>query len=170
MSKADVMAGRAYVSLYAKNDISKTLTKLKTELNDFGLSIMGIGSKVAGMGLAITGSLTAAVMHFANVGSELNDMSSRTGISTTALVELGYAAKMTGTSMESVERAIGKMQKNIAGVGEESGAVTAALSAIGLSSSRLAGLAPEDQFQLISESIAAIEDPAQRSVAANFCP
>lgn len=166
MAKADVMAGRAYVSIGMKSSITKDLNKLKTELNDFGSSIMGIGSKVAGMGLAITGSLTAAVMHFANVGSELNDMSARTGIGTTALVELGYAAKMTGTSMESVERAIGKMQKNIAGVGEESGAVTAALSAIGLSSSQLAGLAPEDQFQMISESIAAIEDPAQRSAAA----
>ena len=166
MSKADVMAGRAFVSIGMKSSITKDLNKLKTELNDFGSSIMSIGAKVSGMGLAITGSLTAAVMHFANVGSELNDMSARTGIGTTALAELGYAAKMTGTSMESVERAIGKMQKNIAGVGEESATVTAALSAIGLSSSRLAGLAPEDQFQLISESIAAIEDPAQRSAAA----
>jgi len=166
MSKADVQAGRAFVSIGMKSSITKDLNKLKTELNDFGSSIMGIGSKVAGMGLAITGSLTAAVMHFANVGSELNDMSARTGIGTTALGELGYAAKMTGTSMNSVERAIGKMQKNIAGVGEESGAVTAALNAIGLSSSRLSGLAPEDQFQVISESIAAIQDPAQRSAAA----
>lgn len=166
MSKSDVSAGRAYVSLFVKNDITKALTKAKQELNDFGSDVVGIGAKVAGMGAAITGSLTAAVMHFANVGSELNDMSARTGIGATALVELGYAAKMTGTSMESVERAIGKMQKNIAGVGEESGAVTAALSAIGLSSSQLAGLAPEDQFQMIAENIAAIKDPAQRSASA----
>jgi hypothetical protein len=166
MSKSDVAAGKAYVSIYVKNDVSKALGKLKTELNDFGSSIVGIGAKVAGMGAAITGGMAAAVMHFADAGSALNDMSARTGIGTTALAELGYAAKMTGADMGSVERAIGKMQKNIAGVGEESGAVTAALEAIGLSSSRLAGLAPEDQFQMISEQIADIEDPARRSAAA----
>ena len=166
MSKADVMAGRAYVSLYAKNDISKTLNKLKTELDDFGSSLMGIGSKVAGMGLAITGSLTAAVMHFANVGSELNDMSLRTGMSTTALVELGYAAKQTGTSMDTVEGAIGKMQKNLGQAGDEADKVVAALNAIHLSVAALSGLSPDQQFSKIAEGIAKINDPARRSAVA----
>jgi len=166
MSKADVMAGRAYVSLYAKNDVSKTLAKLKTELNDFGSSIMGIGAKVAGMGAAITGGFTAALVHFANVGSELNDMSARTGISTTALAELGYAAGMTGTEMTSLESGVKKMQKNLGGIGPESKKAHEALAAMGLTMDQISGLAPEDQFQAIAESIGAIEDPSQQAAAA----
>ena len=149
MSKADVSAGRAFVSLFVKSSITKDLQKAAGELNNFGSSIVGIGAKVAGMGVAITGSLTAAVLHFADVGSELNDMSARTGIGTTALAELGYAAKMTGTDMGAVEKTIAKMQKNLGEIGPESKKVSEALSQIGLSASQLAGMSPEDQFQLL---------------------
>jgi len=166
MSKADVSAGRAFVSLFVKSSITKDLQKAATELNDFGSSIVGIGAKVAGMGAAIVGSLSAAVLHFANVGSELNDMSARTGIGTTALAELGYAAKMTGTDMGTVEKTIAKMQKNLGEIGPESKKVSEALSQIGLSASQLAGMSPEDQFQTIAERIGEIEDPTKQAATA----
>lgn len=166
MSKADVSAGRAFVSLFVKSSITKDLQKASTELNDFGSSIVGIGSKVAGMGAAIVGSLSAAVMHFANVGSELNDMSARTGIGTTALAELGHAAGMTGASMGAVESALGKMQKNLGEIGPESAKVREALSQIGLSAEQLATMSPEDQFQAIAESIGSIEDPTKQAATA----
>ncbi len=166
MSKADVQAGAAYVSLYMKNDLSTALKKAQKELNDFGSSIVGIGAKIAGVGASITGGLTAAVMHFANVGSDLNDMSIRIGISTTALAELGYAADMTGTSMEAVEGSVKKMQKNLGGIGPESKKAQEALAAMGLSMDMISGLAPEDQFQAIAESIGSIQDPSQKAAAA----
>ena len=167
MAKADVMAGRAYVSLYAKTDqLTKALKTAQKDLNEFGSGIMGIGAGIAGMGAAITTGLTGALLHFADTGSALNDLSASTGISTTALAELGYAADMTGGSMEAVESAIGKMQKNLGGVGEESAKVKAGLEAMGLSVAQISGLAPEEQFQAIAEAIGAIEDPSQQSAAA----
>lgn len=167
MAKADVMAGRAYVSLYAKTDqLTKALKTAQKDLNEFGSGIMGIGAGIAGMGAAITAGFTGALMHFADTGSALNDLSARTGISTTALAELGYAADMTGGSMEAVESAIGKMQKNLGGVGEESAKVKAGLEAMGLSVAQIAGLAPEDQFQAIAEAIGGIQDPSQQAAAA----
>ncbi len=166
MSKADVAAGRAYVSIFVKNNISKTLDKIKTELSEIGSAAMSAGAKFTGVGLAITGSLTAAVMHFANVGSELNDMSKRTGLSTTAIVELGYAAKMTGKDIGTVEVAVKKMQKSLGEIGPESKSVAAAMEQIGLSVKELSGLKPEDQFQAIAEGIAAVEDPTRRAALA----
>src|SRR5690348_12301586 len=103
MSKADISAGRAYVTLFVKNLTTKPLRDAQRELASFGAGVVSIGANVAGLGAAITGGLVAAVAHFANVGSELNDLSARTGISTTALVELGYAAEQTGTDMETLE-------------------------------------------------------------------
>ena len=55
MAKADILAGRAYVSLYMKNDLSSALKKAQEEIDGFGSSIVGIGAKVAGMGAAIVG-------------------------------------------------------------------------------------------------------------------
>ncbi|MDZ4685024.1 MAG: hypothetical protein SH850_08030 [Planctomycetaceae bacterium] len=166
MSRADVSAGKAFVSLSMKDGMTKPLQDAKRELSEFGSGLLSIGSKVAGVGAAITGGLAAAVAHFANVGSDLNDMSVRTGISTTALVEFGYAAEMTGTDMETLEGGIKKMQKNLGGIGPEGKKATAALAAMGIVSDDISGLAPEDQFQAIAESIGAIEDPSQRAAAA----
>jgi len=166
MAKADIMAGRAYVSLYMKNGIPEVLKKAKEQLDGFGSSVVGLGAKVAGMGTAIVGGLTGAILHFADAGSALNDMSARTGIGTTALAELGYAAGMTGTAMESVESGVKKMQKNLGGIGPESKKAQEALAAMGLSMDMISGLAPEDQFQAIAESIGSIQDPSQKAAAA----
>lgn len=166
MSKADVSAGRSFVTLFMKDQLTKPLNKAQKQLTEFGSSLLGIGAKVASMGAAITGGLAAAVMQFAKVGSDLNDMSVRTGISTTALVELGYAADMTGTDMETLEGGIRKMQKNLGGIGPESKVAAESLAAMGIKLGDLKGLSPEDQFQAIAERIGAIEDPSRRAAAA----
>ena len=166
MSRADISAGRAYVSLFVKNGIPEALKKAKEQLDGFGSSVVGLGAKVAGMGTAIVGGLTGAILHFADAGSALNDMSARTGIGTTALAELGYAAGMAGASMESVESGVKKMQKNMGGIGPESKKAQEALAAMGLSMDMISGLAPEDQFQAIAESIGSIQDPSQKAAAA----
>jgi hypothetical protein len=167
MAKADIAAGRAFVSLYIKGTaFTKGLAKAQKELQSFGSSIAGIGASVAGMGAAITGSLTGAVLHFASVGDALDKMSLRTGVSSTALAELGFAAEQSGASMETVESALQRMQKNLGGIGPESIKTTAALEALGLSVDEIQGLSPEDQFQLIAERIGAIEDPTQKAAAA----
>lgn len=166
MSKADIQAGRAYVSLYMKNDLSTALKKAKEELDGFGSSLIGIGAKVAGVGTAIVGGLTGALMHFADMGSALNDLSARTGLSTTALAEFGYAAGMTGTEIGAFEAGVKKMQKNLGGIGPESKKAQEALAAMGLSMDMISGLAPEDQFQAIAESIGSIQDTSQKAAAA----
>lgn len=166
MAKADIQAGRAYVSLFVKNGIPEALKEASEQLNGFGSSVMGIGAKIGGMGAAIVGSLTGAIMHFADAGSALNDLSARTGIGTTALAELGYAAGMTGTEIASFESGVKKMQKNLGGIGPESKKAQEALAAMGLSMDMISGLSPEDQFQAIAESIGSIQDPSQKAAAA----
>lgn len=166
MAKADIMAGRAYVSLYVKNGIPEALKKAQEQLDGFGSSVVGLGAKVAGMGAAIVGGLTGAILHFADAGSALNDLSARTGIGTAALAEFGYAAGMTGTEIASFESGVKKMQKNLGGIGPESKKAQEALAAMGLSMDMISGLAPEDQFQAIAESIGRIQDPSQKAAAA----
>ena len=167
MARADVAAGKAYVSLYVKQgDLAKGLNKAKKELQDFGSGIAKVGAGVFAMGTTITGSLAGAVMHFANVGGALDDMSQRTGMSVAALVELGHAADMGGTDMATFEGAIGKMQKQLGAAGPEGKKLTETLAQIGLTTADLLNLSPDEQFSKIAAGIREIGDPAQKSAAA----
>lgn len=167
MAKSDVAAGKAYVSLYVKqSDLTKGLNKAKKELQNFGSGIAKVGAGIFAMGSTITGSLTGAIMHFASVGDALDKMSLRTGVSATTLAELGFAAEQSGASMETVESALQRMQKNLGGVGPESTKTTAALAELGLSIEDVQAMSPEDQFQTIGERIGQIADPSKKAAAA----
>lgn len=76
---------------------------------------------------------------FDSAGSQLNDMSTATGISVENLSFLKYAAEQSSTSIESIAKAAKFMQKN--------------------------GIDP-NQFEKIASSIAKITDPTQRAQAA----
>jgi hypothetical protein len=156
-----------FVSLYVKkSDFTKALEKAKKELTEFGTKIMGIGAGISAMGGAITGSLTGALLHFAKTGDELDKMSLRTGVSATALAELGFAAEQSGANMDTVESALKRMARNLGDIGPEGAKTRAALDAIGLSSENLQKLSPEDQFQAIAERIGDIQDPTKKAAAA----
>ena len=70
------------------------------------------GAWMTGAGAAINGTLLAAAKSAETLGSQLNDMSVRTGVSGTALSELKYAAEQTGSSLEGVEKALRFVARN----------------------------------------------------------
>lgn len=62
MARADVMAGRAYVSLYAKRDLlTRELQAARADVNKFGSDMMTLGAKVAGVGAAMLAPIVASV-------------------------------------------------------------------------------------------------------------
>jgi hypothetical protein len=62
MARADIMAGRAYVSLYVRKDqFSKGIQEARQSISEIGSSLLSIGSRVAGTGVAMLTPLTAAV-------------------------------------------------------------------------------------------------------------
>jgi hypothetical protein len=167
MARADIAAGKAYVSLYVKqSEFTKALKSAQKQLQEFGSGITKIGAGISAAGAAITGSMTGALLHFASVGDELDKMSLRTGVSATALAELGFAAEQSGADMGTVESALKRMQRNLGGLGPESAKTAAALDLLGLSAERIHAMSPEDQFQTIAERIGDIEDPSKRAAAA----
>lgn len=167
MAKSDIQAGRAYVELYVKNSaLVKGLDQAGKELARLGANIARIGGSLAAAGAAITGPLSAAVLRFVSVGSALQDMSSRTGVSGTALAELGYAAEQTGASMGDVENGLRRMQRTVNDASTGMASAADALGELGLSAAQLEGMSPEDQFELIGQRMAAIEDPTKKAAVA----
>lgn len=94
---------------------------------------------------------------------QVKDLSDRTGIGTQALQQFGYAAKLSGSSIDAVANAISSMSKNL--VGNNGGAV-AALRELGLSQRALMAMKPEQAFLAITDAIKGVKNPMEQASAA----
>ena len=163
-SGAAIKAGEAYVSLFTD------WSRMKAGLNsaeqfgkNWGARMRSAGSSVLGSGpasfvsnylanaTAATAGLGTLTVMFANAGSELVDMSSRTGASVESLSALKFAAGQTGADFGQLEGGIRKFSKNIsdATAGEE--AAVQSFDKWGLSAKQFAGLDLEGQLALVAD-------------------
>lgn len=162
-----IRAGKAFVEIFA--DSSKLVRGLRAasaKLKAFGASVAAMGRQMLLMGGLVAAPLILATRTFATYGDQLDKMSKRTGISVEALSGLGFAARRSGASMETVEVAIRRMQRSIEDAGRGSKEAVDALAALGLSAAALKGLSPEEQFKTIAARLAAIADPTKKAALA----
>jgi len=146
-----------------------------------GLSggLASIGTSVAGLvnpftvGLAAVAAFGAGATAVARGLLDLEDrvenlggIADKLGVSFEFIQTLEEAANRSGTSIDSVSAAFGRLQKSVLGVDEESKAAQKALAEIGVEAEALQQLGPEEQYRLIGERLSAIEDPAKRTAAA----
>ena len=165
MSSAQgIRAGRAFVEIGA--DDKRLLTGLRNaqaRLKAFGAALQGLGLRMMAIGTSLLAPLMASVKVFAAGGDALEKMSRRTGVSTEALSELGYAAELSGADLETLEVGIRKMQKTLKEAQDGSKSAGEALAALGLRAADFAGLSPEKQFELLADRISRIADPTVRA-------
>jgi hypothetical protein len=144
MSSAAIKAGAAFVEIFARDKTKAGVKSAESGLKSFaaGLSSSAamVSSVIAGISSsAVVGAMTAAIKHFADAGSEINDMAARTGVGTTALQHLKFAAEQTGASLADVEQGLRRMAKNGRNVGD---------------------------FEKLGQEIASIQDPSERAARA----
>ncbi len=173
MAAKDIEAGRAHVVLRIKDLLSSGLQGIENRLSNFGrtVSLTGAGVFGAGAGIAtmfagVGASLFGAASSFAEAGSKLDDMSQRTGIAASSLSALSYAAQLSGTDIDAVEKSVSKMQKVVSEAVGGSTSAAEAFGHLGLKVSDLAGMNVEQQFSTIANAIADIEEPTMRNAAA----
>lgn len=165
--KSDIEAGKAFVTLYVKNSpLLKGINTIKTELQSLGSSVMKIGGLIGAAGASITGPIGAAVNQFVGMGTELQNISRRTGLGVQALAEFKHAAEQTGAALGDVEGASKSVTKNIAdaAIGGQGAAV--ALSRLGLTAEQLKQQLPEQQLQTVIDRLKDVKDPAQQAALA----
>src|SRR3990172_2143715 len=137
-SAQGIRAGRAFVELFA--DDTKLVRGLKAaerKLKAFGAGVRSIGTKLFALGAGIIAPLVSASKVFADMGSDLVDMSQRTGTSVEALSELGYAAEQSGSDLATLEGGLRKMQKAIVAASNGSKSAQESLARLGLSAEQL---------------------------------
>lgn len=143
------------------------------------------GSQVESMGKKMTGSAGVATVALGNlaamgaekaisaliglgtqlleVGGQLTDTAAKTGMSTTALQELGFAASQSGISMETITNAVSKLGANLA-KGDKG--ATAALKELGISMDDIKGKTPEEVFYRMAEGFDTVDSAGKRSALA----
>lgn len=163
--RSDIQAGAAHVRLYVKNN--DLLSGLKSVAGTIAIWSTGIVNTISliqkGFNL-LRRAISGPIEQFATLGSDIDDMSKRTGIATNALSELGYAAGQSGTTIEQLENGVRKMQKTISEAREGTKTAKDALAKLGITFEDLKET-PDAQLELFADRISAIGDPAERAAA-----
>jgi hypothetical protein len=130
-------------------------------INPLTASLAGI-TAFAAASTAIASGLIALEDRVEKLGNTANKL----GVSFQFVQVLDESARRSGTSIDAVSAAFGRLQKSVLGVDEESKAAQKALAELGVTAEELAALAPEEQYQRIGRALAGIEDPARRTATA----
>ena len=166
----DAKAGRRELDSTAKavDNVGASAAGAQPKLSAFQSVLaqgLGIGVGIAALqGLSswltqAAAAAVAAVTELATFGSMLSDLSAKTGLGTDALQEFQYAGGQVGVSLEQVSTAVLQMEKRLA-AGDD------AFAKLGLSTSALLEMKPEDSFAQVAEAIAGIQNPTQQAAAA----
>jgi hypothetical protein len=162
-----IRAGAAYVELFVNdNKLVRGLRQASARLKAFGTAIGDMGSRMARFGAMALAPLAASAKVFADMGGGLLDMSQRTGVSVEALSELGFAAGQSGADLATLESGLRKMQKAIVNAAKGSDSAQEALKLLNLTVAELDGLSPDQQFKLIADRLAGIQDPTIKAALA----
>lgn len=132
--------------------------------NEKSFRMMGTAMTVAGT--AIVGSMGLMIENFTTAGSQIYDLSLKTGFSTIALSELDYAAVQCGTNLGGIEIAAKRMAITITEASDGSTTATESLDSLGLSAKTLKDLKPEDQFFAIADALSKVKDPSEQAALA----
>ena len=130
-------------------------------VNPFTLAVAGI----AAFGAAAV-SVVRGLSALDDRVEKLGNTAAKLGVSFGFIQTLEEAARRSGTSIDAVSAAFGRLQRSVLGVDEESKAAQKALAEIGVTAEELQALSPDQQYQRIGTALASIEDPARRTAAA----
>lgn len=106
---------------------------------------------VAAAGVAAAGAFGASLIQQINYLDHLNDLSKTTGIAVGELAGLGLAAKQSGTDLDGVADAVGKLSKNIGKEPEK-------FKELGITAKE-----PLEAFKQLADIFVKIEDPQLRA-------
>ncbi len=162
-----IRAGRAFVELFAEaKPLVRGLRNAERDLKRYGANVAKIGAGMIAASAAIAAPLALSARAFAETGDQIAKMARRTSFTVESLSELGFAADRSGTSIESLETSIRRMQRTIHNAGRGLSTSTEALAALGLSFERLDGMRPDAQFALIADKLGQVQDATTRAALA----
>jgi len=143
------------------NALGKTATQAKAASNAFS-GFKGRGALVPAAAIA---GVTALAKGAIDTADNLNDLSQRTGVAVESLSRFGAAAEDSGSSVDEVAKAMGRLAR---GIVDPASATSEALQKIGVATRDARGsILPLDQIMLaVSDKFAKLPDGAEKTALA----
>lgn len=142
----------------AAAQFSKSMDQMQAGIARLGVELAGIVS-IGGFAAMIKGSIDAA--------DKLGDLSKSTGIAVETLGGLGFAASQSGSSVEGVGKAVGKLNVHIAEAKSGVPEMVKLFQNVGLSIKDLNTLSPDQVFARIADKFAANTNAANAAAYGN---
>jgi hypothetical protein len=152
-------------------DVAK-LDKSMDKAEDTGRALdVAIGNLAANLGGKLLEALGQAVAwvgnlvpEFAELGHEIGKTSTALGVTTDDLQRLRFAGKASGVELAQLDDSIAKLKLQLEQARQTgTGPLVDAFDTLGVSIDDVLALNTEDQFGLIADSLAEIQDPGQRA-------
>jgi hypothetical protein len=141
--------------------LSTLIGSVTALINPFTLAAAAIAS----IGFAAS-SIVSSLKGMEAETERLTNSAKKLGVSFEFLETLKQSAEQSGIEFGTVNAAMTRLLRTLAGADEESKKAAKSLEAVGLSFEDIKGKGSEEQIKLIGERLGAIEDPAKRAAAA----
>ena len=166
-SPGAIKAGEAFVEIGTDlRPLDKGLAQVSTKMRNLSKQMRGIGIGLMAAGAAIAAPLILATKAFTGFGDQVAKMSRRTGFTTEAISELGFAAQISGADISGLEKSVRHMARAVIEAQAGMTEYTRGFERIGLNVNELKGLNPEEVFLTVGEAIASLSDPLLQMAAA----
>src|SRR5690606_30004999 len=132
----------------------------------FGAAVRKVGLQMVGLGSALIAPMLLAVRSFSAAGDQLHKMALRTGATSEALSELGFAAEQSGADINAIESGLRGMARFLLNAERGSAAAVDTLIDLGISMRQLQGLSPDQQLELLAEALSRVKDDTRRAALA----
>lgn len=147
------MANETKIVISAVDDTHRAIASVKRNLGELS-DVVGGMPGIAAFGAASAAGLALIVTSAVDAQDALADLSKSTNLAVDLLAGLGFAAKTSGSDLDSVAKSINKLQVNIANAPEKY---------------RALGITATDGYQALlqlADIFVAIEEPEQRAAVA----
>ncbi len=113
-SPGAIKAGEAFVEIGTDlRPLDKGMAQVSAKLKNLSKQMRTIGIGLTAAGVALAAPLIAATKAFTDFGDQVAKMARRTGFSTEAISELGFAAQISGADMGGLEKSVRRMSRAV---------------------------------------------------------
>lgn len=144
-----------------RSGLSNLVASVTSLINPLTVAVGGIGAFAVA-----SASFTRALIALEDRVERLGNQAAQLGVSFQFIQVIEETARRSGVSIGSLEGAFTRLQRTIIEASDGTKTAVDALNRLGLVASELSLLEEQEQFLLIGERIAGIEDPALRTAAA----
>ena len=128
--------------------------------------LVDVATQAAAVVIGFSVAIGSLAVSAASAADDVDKGSQAAAISTDAYQELAFAASQSGTSIDTVTKALGKQTMALTQLADGTGPAADALTGLGLTYDELAAMTPDQQFEATATAIAGLASEQEQLAVA----